>query len=187
MTDTNPGGWPDAARPGYPANPERDGPCVLRDLDGAEHDVFWNARHQQYEWSHDGWLTPANATEFGWRLVKQDRLYTEAEVAALVEAAKHGQHLIDTAREWGRADDDAEGPFNYIQRVSFEQGVADALNPARSYGLAAAVEAALARETVAEIEAVRRVNIDAMEKRRSDLSRRTAALRAMLAQMGDAP
>jgi len=25
MTDTNPGGWPDAARPGYPANPERDG------------------------------------------------------------------------------------------------------------------------------------------------------------------
>jgi hypothetical protein len=144
MTDSNPGGWPDAARPGCPANPERDGPCVLRGLDGAEHDVFWNARQQQYEWSPDGWLTPANATEFGWRFVKQDRLYTEAEVAALVEAAKHGQHLIDTAREWGRADDDAEGPLNYIQRVSFEQGVADALNPARSYGLAAAVEAARA-------------------------------------------
>jgi hypothetical protein len=86
--ETTPGGWPDAARPGVPQSPERDGPCVLRAPDGAEHDVFWNAREQQYEWPHDGWLTPANATEFGWRLVKQDRLYTEAEVAAQVEAVR---------------------------------------------------------------------------------------------------
>jgi len=51
--------------------------------------------------------------------------------------------------------------------------------------LAERVEAALARETDAEIEAIRRVNMDAMEKRRSDLSRRTAAaLRARLASMG---
>jgi hypothetical protein len=95
MTDPTPGGWPDAARPGVPQSPERDGPCVLRAPDGAEHDVFWNAREQQYEWPHDGWLTPANATEFGWRLVKQDRLYTEAEVAAQVEAAAP---VIEAAR-----------------------------------------------------------------------------------------
>jgi hypothetical protein len=36
MTDTNPGGWPDPAKPGYPANPERDGAHALRHKETGE-------------------------------------------------------------------------------------------------------------------------------------------------------
>jgi hypothetical protein len=147
MTDLNPGGWPDAARLGYPLHPRVTGPHQIT--------------HANPDWPTEGpWVLLWCAEEELWTDLFGNReppsamahhrylgpCHTPAEVAALVEAAKHGQHLIDTAREWGRADDDAEGPFNYIQRVSFEQGVADALNPERSYGLAAAVEAARREE-----------------------------------------
>jgi hypothetical protein len=44
MSDAQkPGGWPDAARPGYPANPERDGWHWLRNRWGATVPALWLA------------------------------------------------------------------------------------------------------------------------------------------------
>jgi hypothetical protein len=57
MTDTNPGGWPDAARPGYPANPERDGEHMMEWTD--EHGRVWR---EVWKWRTDSkpplWLRP---------------------------------------------------------------------------------------------------------------------------------
>ena len=99
MTDTNPGGWPDAARPGYPANPERDGEHMMEWTD--EHGRVWR---EVWKWRTDSkpplWLRP-NFTggPYGYEpkhltapiyasIRYLGPCHTPAEVAALVEAAR---------------------------------------------------------------------------------------------------
>ena len=48
MTDTTPGGWHDAARPGYPAKPERDGEHMIEWTD--EHGRVWR---EVWKWRAD--------------------------------------------------------------------------------------------------------------------------------------
>ena len=88
MTDTNPGGWPDAARPGYPKDPERTGPHAFRqnhgDAAGSEYPAWWSAHAR--DWTLRGGATlsalgMATATYLG-------PCHTPAEVAALIEAAR---------------------------------------------------------------------------------------------------
>jgi len=56
---------------------------------------------------------------------RRDELFSQ--LAEREDAHRHGQHLIDTAKAWGRADDDGEGPFNFVTRKTYEQGRDDAL------------------------------------------------------------
>ena len=64
MTEQNPGGWPDAARPGVPANPERDGWHWLRRAsDGQIICTKWSA--EQGGWVDGVTLSPASVVEFG--------------------------------------------------------------------------------------------------------------------------
>jgi hypothetical protein len=83
MTDQN--GWPDASKPGYPLNPDRDG---WHWVDRPMHGVL---PMQWLEIAGGGWvgkhtcLTALEATKAGWRYVGP--CLTPAEVAARIEAA----------------------------------------------------------------------------------------------------
>jgi hypothetical protein len=87
MTDDTPGGWPDAARPGYPLNPERDGWHWVMMREGVPfrpRACFWDA-------SRPGWAVPGSAKlreDAGpeWRYLAP--CHTPAEVSAQVEAAR---------------------------------------------------------------------------------------------------
>lgn len=72
---TTPGGWPDAARPGVPMNPERTGPHWLKTDEGDLFVGHWDAQDQMWFAcdESDHYLGPC---------------HTPAEVAALVEAAR---------------------------------------------------------------------------------------------------
>jgi hypothetical protein len=80
MTDPTPGGWPDAARPEYPKEPERDG-------------WHWvNGTPRKWEAWDDGgaWIIGDGffrAADFGHRIY-QGPCLTPQEVAAQVEAAR---------------------------------------------------------------------------------------------------
>jgi hypothetical protein len=84
MTDQN--GWPDASKPGYPLNPDRDG---WHWVDRPMHGVL---PMQWLEIAGGGWvgkhtcLTALEATKAGWRYLGP--CHTPAEVFALVEAAR---------------------------------------------------------------------------------------------------
>jgi hypothetical protein len=85
MTDTTPGGWPDAARPGYPQNPERDGWHWVQNNGGKPSCQRWKAGM----WSisgEAGWTAAQVATLTHLRYLGP--CLTPAEVAAQVEAAR---------------------------------------------------------------------------------------------------
>jgi hypothetical protein len=83
MTDTTPGGWLDAARPGYPKDPERDGVHWAAAENGTPFLVKWDARAKQ--WDAD--CLPFQPAEMA-RARYLGPCHTPAEVAALVEAAR---------------------------------------------------------------------------------------------------
>ena len=108
---------------GRPANPEQDQACILIDhADGSEHRVQWIARDALYVWPNGDTLRAENAALHGWGY--GERLYTPAEVAALVEAA--GEQMreraaahIESVREWGGQDyycDSCKGGAIYPDR-----------------------------------------------------------------------
>jgi hypothetical protein len=89
MTDTNPGGWPDAARPGYPISPGRKGAHVL----DAGPDRTGKRRRIVALWANGRWLLGADycvlardAAGRGWQYVGP--CFAPAEVAALIEAVR---------------------------------------------------------------------------------------------------
>lgn len=77
-----PGNWPDPARPGVPANPERDGWHWLA-FDRYEGPVIWRSAYQFFRSSQDARLRPIDVAH--WRYLGPCR--TPAEIAALVAAA----------------------------------------------------------------------------------------------------
>jgi hypothetical protein len=79
MTDTNPGCWPDAARPGYPANPERDGVHWLNIAGDVIAAQWWTA-DALWTWGDRQW-TPSVASAARWFYLGP--CHTPAEVAAL--------------------------------------------------------------------------------------------------------
>jgi hypothetical protein len=121
MTDTNPGGWPDAAKPGYPMNPERDGEHMMEWTD--EHGRVWR---EVWKWRADSKPAEWQQPEFtgGFYGYEPKRLlalaarvpiyaelrylgpcHTPAEVSALIEAAYQAgaeamRRTLDAAAEW---------------------------------------------------------------------------------------
>jgi hypothetical protein len=82
MSDTTPGGWPDAARPGYPKDPEQIRYHWVRLSGGGIHSAYWNC----YEWNLGrDYLRPCEAAH-EWHYLGP--CHTPAEVAAQVEAAR---------------------------------------------------------------------------------------------------
>jgi hypothetical protein len=100
---TDPNGWPDASKPGYPMNPERDGEHMMERTD--DHGRVW---HEVWKWRADSKPAEWQQPEFtgGFYGYEPKRLlalaarvpvyaelrylgpcHTPAEVVALVEAA----------------------------------------------------------------------------------------------------
>ena len=80
---SDPNGWPDAARPGYPLNPERPGAHALKDTGGTVSVMLWRD-----PWWHPstGWaIKPAEMVAARWRYLGP--CITPAEVAAREAAA----------------------------------------------------------------------------------------------------
>lgn len=76
------GGWPDAARPGYPQNPERTAYHWVQLSGGGTHAAYWN----KVEWNLGrDYLRPCEAA-YSWRYVAP--CLTPAEVEACVAAAR---------------------------------------------------------------------------------------------------
>jgi hypothetical protein len=104
MTDTNPGGWPDASKPGYPISPGRKGAHVL----DAGPDRTGKRRRIVALWAYGRWLLGADycvlardAAGRGWQYVGP--CFAPAEVAALIEAVRREEReacaaVADTAR-----------------------------------------------------------------------------------------
>ncbi len=87
MTDPNPGGWPDAARPGYPKDPERTGPHALRDASGLTCILLWQSPWWISGWGHIARKPSEAALTFSYL----GPCHTPAEVAAQVEAARRDE------------------------------------------------------------------------------------------------
>jgi hypothetical protein len=102
MTDQN--GWPDASKPGYPLNPDRDG---WHWVDRPMHGVL---PMQWLEIAGGGWvgkhtcLTALEATKAGWRYLGP--CHTPTEGAALVEAARREEReaCAEVCDERGEAE-----------------------------------------------------------------------------------
>jgi hypothetical protein len=97
MTDQN--GWPDASKPGYPANPEREGAHVL---DAGPGDTGERRRIVAL-WAHGRWHLGADyyvlaRDAAGWRWQYVGPCHTPAEVAALVEKARREEREAVGAR-----------------------------------------------------------------------------------------
>jgi hypothetical protein len=89
MTDTTPGGWPDAARPGYPLNPERDGWHWLLWADETTRPCprLWSASQNGWVvWSTGGIAFPSEAIIYCQIYIGP--CHTPAEVEARIEAAR---------------------------------------------------------------------------------------------------
>jgi hypothetical protein len=90
MSDTTPGGWPDAARPGVPQSPERDGVHWLQ-ITSPEDSVMIAATWEVGLWSWPGVdqdYAPEELARLGDAVRYIGPCHTPAEVAALVEAAR---------------------------------------------------------------------------------------------------
>jgi hypothetical protein len=74
MTDTTPGCWPDASKPGVPMNPERTAPHWFRTPEGHDVIVWWHCEATSMWWDR-----PVQAM----RLTYLGPCHTPAEVAAL--------------------------------------------------------------------------------------------------------
>jgi hypothetical protein len=92
MTDTSTGGWPDAARPGYPQNPERDGWHWLGD-DRRPQPVLWLAEFAS--WADGTMHSPQSVVGLGFRYLGPCLL--PSEVAAQVEAARRDEREANAA------------------------------------------------------------------------------------------
>jgi hypothetical protein len=87
MTDTTPGGWPDAARPGYPQNPDVERWHWLRRKGSSTAEAWlWTDGYEgEFRWWTDDDGDPEDmARQFDYL----GPCHTPAEVAALVEAAR---------------------------------------------------------------------------------------------------
>ena len=84
MTDATPGGWPDAARPGYPQNPERTGSHALRDASGLTRILLWQSPRWISGWGHIARKPSEAALTFSYL----GPCLTPAEVTAQVAAAR---------------------------------------------------------------------------------------------------
>lgn len=85
MTDTqNPGGWPDASKPGVPLEPQRDGWHWLQFNDDRPIPTAWIAEIDA--WASGAAYSPEGVVELGFRYVAP--CLTPAEVAARVAAAR---------------------------------------------------------------------------------------------------
>ena len=83
--DPNFGGWPDAARPGYPLHPERDGWHWVRWAGyepGMEFTAFWSSGEWSYDWAHLAGDRQASCYTY------LGPCRTPSEVAARIEAAR---------------------------------------------------------------------------------------------------
>jgi hypothetical protein len=89
MTDSNPCGWIDAARPGYPANPDAESWHWLRRKGSSTAEAWlWtdaDCCEGEFEWSTDHYGYPEDVARYFDYL---GPCQTPAEVAALVEAAR---------------------------------------------------------------------------------------------------
>jgi hypothetical protein len=83
MTDTNPGGWPDPQRPGYPMNPERDVTDHWLDINGDLIPARWETG--KWAWGPLVFAPEVAASDPTFRYLGP--CHTPAEVAALIEAA----------------------------------------------------------------------------------------------------
>jgi hypothetical protein len=89
MTDTTPGGWPDAARPGYPKDPEQIRYHWVRLSGGGIHSAYWDC----YEWNLGrDYLRPCEAAH-EWHYLGP--CLTPTEVAALVDLAIRSGRLAE--------------------------------------------------------------------------------------------
>lgn len=101
-----PGVWPDPSRPGYPPNPERGGPFVLRRL--------LNGQEEFFEWRpgpYEGWEIPGSDEGMLPQHASKDyafvcRMLTATEVATLLAAERsagmqHGDESYGTGQEVG--------------------------------------------------------------------------------------
>jgi len=87
---TDPNGWPDAAKPGYPLNPKRRGAHAI----AVDDDVWvsrWESKTNTWDFGCTG--THIDAASFAAHCAKHGYRYlgpmdTPAEVAALIEAAR---------------------------------------------------------------------------------------------------
>ena len=86
MTDTNPGGWHDAARPGYPKDPERSGPHFI-DIAGDVIVAQWWCDECVWTWGDRHWVPMVGAVVSRYL----GPCHTPAEVAAQVEAARRDE------------------------------------------------------------------------------------------------
>jgi hypothetical protein len=97
--DTIPGGWPDAARPGVPQNPERDGAHWLQ-ITSPEDSVMIAATWEAGLWSYpsvDQDYAPEELARLGDAVRYVAPCHTPAEVAALVEAARREEREANIA------------------------------------------------------------------------------------------
>jgi hypothetical protein len=84
-TDTTPDGWPDAARPVYPKNPEQSGMHLLRSrLTGHLTGWYWNATTGRFHHEH----ITLGRTALLERYVYEGPILLPSEVAAQVDAAR---------------------------------------------------------------------------------------------------
>ena len=163
MTDQN--GWPDASKPGVPLNPERDG---WHWVVAADPNVSTESAPWRWASGNQHWLPPVdvsgalplNPSRVQWRYL--GRCHTPAEVSALIEAARREEREACARVLYASATrlEESAGRRRLNQVDAYAapilRGTADAiraLNPERSYGLAAAVEAARReeREACAEV------------------------------------
>jgi len=90
MSDTTPGGWPDASKPGVPMHPERDGVHWLQ-ITSPEDSVMIAATWEAGLWSYpsvDQDYAPEELARLGDAVRYIGPCHTPAEVAALVAAAR---------------------------------------------------------------------------------------------------
>lgn len=91
---TDPNGWPDASKPGYPSNPERDGTYWIIGWEGKLFVGEWHPEAEHWSWSNDGssvWWSAAGMPRLG--LGYAGPCLTPAEVKAKVAAARREEQL----------------------------------------------------------------------------------------------
>lgn len=167
----NPGGWPDAARPGVPQNSERDGWHWLHHPEDLRHvPTPWDAAHAA--WCSGGMHSPQGVVDLGYRYLGP--CLTPAEVAAREAAAALAMReaIVGWHDELARVTDDPDRAGchrwcgHMIPKLAVHINGADAL---------AAREAAARREGIEAASALRS-NAEALCQDIEGLARRFRAL-----------
>lgn len=141
---SDPNGWPDASKPGYPANPERDGWHWLMIGHGIAHPfpMLWCASGDMWEAGDDGYVDAADIST-RWRYLGP--CLTPAEVAAAVQAEREAcadvaYHIYDDRMTCGE-EETAQGAYDAavsIQARGDTSALDAALAQARREGMEAA-------------------------------------------------